>query len=65
MFFYFSLNKTSPYFSIYTINKTFPKWGKPKMEGKTWVRNWSPELGEGCARFRFQIWGDRSHCLYV
>jgi len=36
------------------------------MEGETWVRNWEGESqpknwGESCARFWFQIWGNRSH----
>jgi len=36
------------------------------MEGKSSVKNWGkpkPKTGGSCARFRFEIWGDRSHCL--
>jgi len=37
------------------------------MEKKTWARNWGepkPKTRASCARFQFQIWGDRSHCIF-
>jgi len=35
---------------------------KEKLESEI-GENLSPKLGGSCARFWFQIWGDRSHCV--
>jgi len=77
LFLYFSIctfNKIFPLFftfslffhwAKYTFNKTFSLEGE---EAQNRGENLSQKLGEPepktgghCARFRFQIWGDRSH----
>jgi len=54
-FFYFC-----PSFQSTSLKKLSPQRGKkPKMKGKTWVRNWanlSQKLGGSYTWFRFQIW---------